>query len=96
MKLNNEDIKRLEKMIQKVMRVNFEAIGKDGYLIITSKGCELCSLKSCKNKEYNSLSIMYNAYIINILSNYKKLSKKEQETIKKHSEILNSIVRGII
>lgn len=96
MKLNNEDLKWVEKMLQKAMRVNFEAIGENGYIIINRKGAKLNSLKSCKNKEYNTLSIMYNAYILNLLANYKKLSKKEKETIIKHSEILNSLVRGII
>lgn len=96
MKLNNEDIKWIKKMLQKAMRVNFENIGKEGYIHIIKEGAKLNSLKSCKNKEYNSLCIMYNAYMLNLLANYKNLSKKEKETIIKHSEILNSIVRGII
>ena len=83
-------------MIQKTMQLNFEDIGENGYIMITRKGAKLNSLKSCKHKEYSSLSIMYNAYILNLLNNYKNLSKKEKETIIKHSEILNSIVRGII
>lgn len=96
MKLNNEDIKHIEKKIQKAIRLSFENIGEDAYIVINRKGAKISSLKSCKNKEYHSLSIMYNAYILNLLDNYKKLTKEEKETIKHHSKILELIVRGII
>lgn len=96
MKLNNEDIKWVEKMIQKAMKLNFEDIGEDGYIVINRKGAKINQHKSCINSEYSSLCIMYNAYILNLLNNYKKLSKKEKEALVNHSNILNSIVRGII
>ena len=96
MKLNNAEIKHIEKKIQELIKLDFENIGEDGFIVITRKGAKLNSLKSCKNKEYNSLSIMYCAYILNLLDNYKTLSKKEKEIIKRHSEILELIVRGII
>lgn len=96
MKLNNEDIKHIEKKIQKIIKMDFENIGEDGYIHITRKSAELNSIKSCKNKEYSSLSIMYCAYILNLLDNYKNLCPNEKETIKKHSKILELIVRGII
>ncbi len=96
MKLNNEEIKDIKKQIQELIKQNFKNIGEDGYIIINRKGVKLSSLKSCKNKEYNSLSIMYSAYILNLLDNYKNLTKNEKETIKKHSKILELIVGGII
>ena len=96
MKLNNKEIKEIEKSIEKDMKLDFENIGKEGYIMITCEGIKMLGSKSCKNKEYSSLSIMYNAYMLNLLANYKNLSKKEKETIIKHCEILNSIVRGII
>lgn len=96
MKLNNEAIKYTEKMMQKAMKINFEAIGEDGYIVINRKGAKMSSLKSCKHKEYHSLCIMYNAYILNLLSNYKNLSKKEKETLVKHAELVKTLIRGII
>lgn len=96
MKLNNEEIKDIKKNIQELIKVNFENIGEDGYIHINRKGAKLNSLKSCKNKEYSNLSIMYCSYILNLLNNYKNLSKNEKEIIKKHSKILELIVRGII
>ena len=96
MKLDNEDIKYVEKMLQKSIKLNFKDIGEDGYIHITREGAKMGNLKSCKNKDYNSLSIMYNAYMLNLLNNYKKLSKKEKEMLVKHSEILELIVGGII
>lgn len=96
MKLNNEDIKHIEKKIQKAMKLSFKIIGEDGYIVINRKGAKISSLKSCKNIEFSSLSIMYNAYILNLLDNYKNLTKNEKEIIKKHSKILELIVRGII
>lgn len=96
MKLDNKDIKYVKKMLEKSMKLNFKDIGENGYIHITSEGAKMSNLKSCKNKNYNSLSIMYNAYMLNLLNNYKKLSKKEKEMLVKHAEILKLIVRGII
>ena len=96
MKLNNEAIKYVEKKIQKAMKLNFKDIGEDGYIVINRKGAKISSLKSCKHKDYNSLCIMYNAYILNLLSNYQNLSKKEKETLVEHAEVLKMLVRGII
>lgn len=96
MKLNNEEIKYIKKNIQELIKINFKKIGEDGYILINSKGAKIGSLKSCKNKEYHSLSIIYNAYILSLLSHYKNLSPNEKETIKHHSKILELIVRGII
>ena len=96
MKLNNEAIKYVEKMMHKAMRINFEAIGEDGYIVTNRKGAKTRTLKSCKHKDYNSLCIMYNAYILNLLSNYQNLSKKEKETLVEHAEVLKMLVRGII
>ena len=96
MKLNNEEIKDIKKQMQELIKINFKNIGEDGYILINRKGAELNSIKSCKNKEYSSLSIVYCAYILSLLENYKNLTKNEKETIKKHSKILELIVRGII
>ena len=96
MKLNNEEIKDIKKQMQELIKINFKNLGEDGYIHITRKGAELNSIKSCKNKEYISLSIVYCAYILSLLENYKNLTKNQKETIKKHSKILELIVRGII
>lgn len=96
MKLTDKEIQEIEKTIEKDMKLDFENIGKEGYIMISEEGIKMRNIKSCKHKEYSSLSVMSNAYILNLLANYKNLSKKEKEMIIKDIEILNSIVRGII